>query len=123
MALITLAAQATYTDQTLASPEATMPGNLTAVAIYCDPVGMTSPTQELDIQAERFDVASQAWTLEASAHAVGGLYPPKGGGTPVAPSRVGVKVSAVPLRGQRVRARVVVVGTVTMTVRLETFNN
>lgn len=121
MALFTLLAQATYTNQTLASPEVTMPGTLTDVALYCDPVGMTSATQELDIQVERFDVDTGAWTLEAGARAIGGLYTPKAGGAPVAPSRVGVKVSAVPLRGLRVRGRVVVTGTVTMAVRLETF--
>jgi hypothetical protein len=120
MALFNVLARATYTDQTLASPEMTMPGNLDYVALYCDPVGMTNPAQELDIRIERFDVAVGDWVLEASARAIGGLYAPKGGGTPVAPARVGVRVSAVDLRGLRVRGTIVVTGTITMAVVIET---
>lgn len=120
MALITLLSQATYTNQTISSGPQTMPGNLNRVGLYCDPVGMTAPAQELVIQVERFDVAAQAWTFVASAHAIGGLYVPKAGGPAIAPARVGVIVSAVDLRGQQVRGSVVVTGTVTMTILLDT---
>lgn len=120
MTLFNVLARATYTNQTLVSPEVTMPGNLDYVALYCDPVGMTNPAQELDIRIERFDVAANDWVMEASARAIGGLYAPKGGGTPVAPARVGVRVSAVDLRGLRVRGTVGITGSITMAVAIET---